>query len=72
MYLFVFLILYLVRKMFAHYCTCVHFFSQITEGCKTISGKSRTSVRYQSFCCNASGHLENICRDDRSQKFSIG
>lgn len=30
---------------------------------------SGTSVRYQSFGCSASGHLENICTDRRSQKF---
>ena len=40
-----------------------------TEWCRTSSGKSGTSVRYQSFGFIASGHLENICTDRRSQKF---
>ncbi len=45
------------------------FFLGVTEWCRTSSGKSGTSVRYQSFGCSASGHLENICTDRRSQKF---
>lgn len=47
----------------------IRIFLGVTEWCRTSSGKSGTSVRYQSFGCSASGHLENICTNRRSQMF---
>ncbi len=57
------------RISLGFFCNCLSFFSYGYRMVHNISGKSGTSVRYQSFGCSVSGHLENICTDRRSQKF---
>lgn len=55
-----------------YYMCCIYmgfFLLWFSEWCGTSSGKSGTSVGYQSFGCSVSGHLENICTDRRSQTF---
>lgn len=57
------------RVMVSFIMFVIRIFLGVTEWCRTSSGKSGTSVRYQSFGCSASGHLENICTNRRSQMF---
>lgn len=54
-------------SVFVTYMLCL--FLGLLNGAEQLLENSGTSVRYQSSGCIASGHLENICADRRSQKF---
>lgn len=58
-------------SVFIVFLMYIIFFLWVTERYRTSSGKLGTSVRYQRVGCSASGHLENICTDRRSQKFLL-